>query len=133
MANSCRILVVEDNEDTARSLMMLLELKGHSTTWASNGQSGLEFAENHEYDVALLDLGLPKMDGYELARRLRELGKPLCIIAITGYGDAASRARSAAAGIDTHLLKPTDPLELLKLLDELCLDEVRASAGVQSK
>jgi two-component system CheB/CheR fusion protein len=105
-----RILLVEDNVDAAESLTMLLGIEGHRVLVAHDGSSALKIAEAQAPEIVVLDIGLPDMDGYELARRLRD-SKPMSkalLIAVTGFGQAADRARSAEAGIDHHFVKPID-------------------------
>jgi CheY-like chemotaxis protein len=115
-----RILIVDDYPDAAKSLAMLLSLEGHEVAIAPNGQAALEMAEVEQPDVVLLDIGLPGMDGYEVAKRLRhQSGKRPYIIVITGYCQEAHRRRCAEAGIMLHLLKPVDPELLLRLLHGL--------------
>jgi CheY-like chemotaxis protein len=115
---SLRVLVVEDNEDAATSLGMLLRLYGYEVELASDGPSACQAILASLPDVVLLDIGLPKMDGWEVAKRIREQSvwkRPL-LVAMSGYGTEADRLRSQEAGIDLHLLKPVDPEELRKLL-----------------
>ena len=110
-----RILVVEDNPAIAESMELLLQIEGHEVTLASDGQSALQAAAQFAPEVVLLDIGLPDMDGYELARRLRKLettSKAL-LIAATGYGQPGDRIKSAEAGIDHHMVKPVDVDALL--------------------
>ncbi len=95
-----------------------LGLLGYRTAIANDGPEALRVAQKYEPNVALLDIGLPVMDGYELAQRLRQqYGAPLTLIAITGYGQDADRERSRAAGFDEHLTKPVDFEKLAKLLE----------------
>ncbi|WP_322032836.1 ATP-binding protein [Paraburkholderia sp. J76] len=112
-----RILIVDDNQDAASSLTELLEQWGHTVATAFNGEDGLRKAANFRPDVALLDLGMPGMDGFEAASRLRALpgGAQMKLIAVTGWGQEHDRERTRAAGFDRHLLKPIDfaALELL--------------------
>lgn len=105
-----RVLVVDDQEDVALSMAAMLEMQGHQVRTALNGYDALREAGEFRPDAVLLDIGLPVMDGYEIARRLRALphGKRLRIIAISGYGDATARARGREAGFDAHLIKPVD-------------------------
>jgi CheY-like chemotaxis protein len=113
-----RVLIVEDCEDAAASLALLLRLDGHEVHVAGNGGMALRVAQDWPPDVVLLDIGLPGLDGYEVAKRLRARAagmKPL-LIAITGYGRDEDRRRSAEAGIDLHLLKPADPAGLRQML-----------------
>jgi signal transduction histidine kinase len=115
-----RILVVEDNPDIRESLRMVLDSWGHEVVLAATGSEGVTLAEQARPDVALIDIGLPGMSGYEVAVRIRErapAGQPkLRMIAITGYGQPSDRARALDAGFDAHLLKPVDPDVLQGLL-----------------
>jgi PAS domain S-box-containing protein len=124
--SSHRILIVDDNRDGANSLAMVLRLMGNDTATAYDGQEGLEVAERLRPDVVLLDIGLPKLNGYEAARRIREQpwGKHPVLIAVTGWGQDEDRRRSHDAGFDHHLVKPVDPNDLMKLLSELRADTV---------
>ena len=114
-----RVLVVEDNPDAAETLRDLLDMWGYETLVLGRGDTALEQAGSYQPDVALLDIGLPGMDGYELARRLRqETGLHSTLLAaVTGYGQADDRRRAEEAGFDVHLTKPVDPDELRKLLE----------------
>ncbi len=113
-----RVLVVEDSADTAASLEMLLRLDGHEVLVAGDGPAALRAAHDRPPDVALVDIRLPGMDGFEVARHLQEqvTEKKPFVIAITGYGQEEDRRRSAEAGIDLHLLKPVAPDALRRLL-----------------
>jgi CheY-like chemotaxis protein len=102
-----RILVVDDNDDAALSLKKALERLGYAVAIAHDGPAALRAAAVFEPEIALLDIGLPVMDGYELARRLRALHS-LHLIALSGYGQEADRQRSAEAGFEVHLTKPVD-------------------------
>jgi signal transduction histidine kinase/ActR/RegA family two-component response regulator len=115
-----RILVVDDNVDAADSLAVLLRLMGNDVRTAPDGPAALEVARAYRPDVVLLDLGLPRMSGYDVCRRLREghfANGPL-IVALTGYGQDEDRRRTREAGFDCHLVKPVDPDELWELLTE---------------
>ena len=107
---SSRILVVDDNVDTARGMARLLKLLGHEVAVAHDGPEGIEAARRHRPEFVLLDIGLPGMDGYEVASRLRreECCKDAVIIAVSGYGQEEDRRRSKEAGFDHHLIKPLD-------------------------
>jgi len=112
------VLVVEDDEDTAASLTMLLRLYGHDVEVAVNGPNALRAARTNPPDVVLLDIALPKMDGWQVAEEIRQHhnGKKPLVVAISGYGTQADRLRSQQAGIDLHLVKPVDAHELADLL-----------------
>ena len=116
-----RILVVDDNHDSARTLARLLKMKGHETFTASDGSEAVEAAEAHRPEVILLDIGLPVLNGYEVARTIRERpwGEEVVIVALTGWGQEEDRHRSKEAGIDHHLVKPVDTAALEKILTEL--------------
>lgn len=111
-----RVLIVDDNRDSADSLGTLLELGGHRVEVAYDGEAGLEAAERFAPEVVLLDIGLPRLDGYEVARRLRAERDGLLIVAVTGYGQESARRKSAEAGFDHHLLKPVDLAALRELI-----------------
>jgi CheY-like chemotaxis protein len=124
-----RILVVDDNQDSAESLAMLLQLSGHETQTAHDGLQAVEMAVSFRPDVVLLDLGLPKLNGYDAARRIREQRRDpgLVIVALTGWGQEHDRRRSREAGIDFHLVKPVEYGTVVTLLAELPVD--RGSVG----
>jgi PAS domain S-box-containing protein len=116
-----RVLVVDDNEDSAESLAMLLELEGHETLQAHDGVEAIEAAAHFRPDAILLDVGLPRMNGYEVCRRIREQpwGKDVFLVALTGWGQEEDRRKSEEAGFDTHMVKPPDQETLKKLLAAL--------------
>ena len=116
-----RLMVIDDNKDAAESMSMLFELWGHEVICAYDGRAALETAVKYRPDAVFLDIGLPGMDGYEIAERLRELPESAhtVLVAITGYGQDEDRRRSREAGIDHHLVKPVSPEALHKLLDSL--------------
>jgi CheY-like chemotaxis protein len=120
-AAGLRVLVIEDNQDGARALALLLNLWGHQVRIAHDGLVGLKIAESFQPDVVLSDIGLPGMDGYEVARRLR--GNPALqralFISVTAYGTEAVRRRALASGFDHHLIKPLEPEYLHKLLNDM--------------
>jgi PAS domain S-box-containing protein len=113
-----RVLVVDDNGDAAESLALLLQTIGHETRVAHDGPGALKEAETFGPDVVLLDIGLPGMDGYEVARRLRRLepARSALLVAVTGYGQDEDRRRSKEAGFDHHFVKPVDPATLADVL-----------------
>jgi CheY-like chemotaxis protein len=109
-----RVLIVEDNPDGRDMLQLLLELLGHQVQIAADGVQGVEKALRWHPEVAVIDIGLPRMDGYQVARKIREaLGCDIFLISQTGYGRPEDRARALAAGFDVHLVKPVDPADLL--------------------
>lgn len=116
-----RLLVIDDNKDAAESMSMLFELWGYEVVCAFDGRHALETAAKYQPDAVFLDIGLPGMDGYEIAERLRELpqGTRAVLVAITGYGQDEDRRRSREAGIDHHLVKPVAPEALHELLQSL--------------
>jgi PAS domain S-box-containing protein len=115
-----RILVVDDNADSADSLGRLLGLLGHEARTAYDGESGVAAAGAFRPDVVLMDIGMPRLNGYDAARRIREQpwGKGVVLVALTGWGQEADRRRSQEVGFDAHLVKPVDPAALDKLLAE---------------
>jgi CheY-like chemotaxis protein len=113
-----RILVVEDNGDGRETLRLLLELLGHEVRVAADGIEGLETALEWKPEVAIVDLGLPRLNGFEVARRVRhELGQRMFLITQTGYCQPEDRQAALAAGFDVHLAKPTDPADLIGWLE----------------
>lgn len=118
-AGRLRVLVVEDNHDAAEALTMLLELFGHDATVASDGSKALEAVRNSAFDIALVDIGLPGIDGYEVARRIRLIPKAnaMLLVALTGYGQDSDKQRALSAGFDEHLTKPVKIERLQALLN----------------
>jgi CheY-like chemotaxis protein len=114
----CRMLVVDDNRDGADLMAVLLRLQGHEVEVAHDGYCALEIAARFEPRVVLLDIGLPGLNGYEVAKQLRQMkhSQPQCLIAMTGYGSEEDRQRTEEAGFDHHIVKPIEPAELNKLL-----------------
>ena len=113
-----RVLVADDNRDAADSLAMLLEMNGHQVIRAYDGRSAVELAARHRPEVLLLDIGMPELDGYEVARRIRELpwGADAMLIALTGWGHEQDERRAHAAGFDAHVVKPAKKDVLNQLL-----------------
>jgi PAS domain S-box-containing protein len=126
-----RVLIVDDNTDTAQMLTDLVSLWGHDAARASSGEDALRLAEAFQPHVVLMDIGLPGMDGYEVARRLRRGGgaEPL-LVGITGYGQASDRSRAREAGFDHYLTKPPDPVALQDLLTHDSAAGVTGGASV---
>jgi signal transduction histidine kinase len=116
-----RILLADDNRDALDSLATLLQCDGHEVHTAADGAEALEVAAEHHPDIVLLDIGMPKLDGYEVARRIRAepWGKNAVLIALTGWGQDEDRRRSREVGFDSHLVKPLDPEALSTLLARL--------------
>jgi CheY-like chemotaxis protein len=113
-----RVLVVDDCRDAADSLAMLLRLAGHEVHAAHDGREAVESAGRFRPDVALLDIGMPKLNGYEVARHIRQQpwGRQVVLVAITGWGQEEDKRRAMEAGFDEHLTKPVAPAALEKLL-----------------
>jgi CheY-like chemotaxis protein len=117
------VLVIEDNSDARQTLRALLEHDGHRVDEAIDGASGLAQAEALRPDILLIDIGLPAMDGYEVARRIRaQRGHEPILVAITGYGQPDDRRRAFEAGFDAHLTKPVSPDHLADVLASLSRD-----------
>jgi PAS domain S-box-containing protein len=111
-----RVLIVDDNQDAADSLALVLRFEGHEATVAYSAQAAIETVQSSHPEFVLLDIGLPNMDGYEVARRIRASGASAHIIALTGYGQQEDRKRSADAGFAAHLVKPVDIAKLRSML-----------------
>jgi PAS domain S-box-containing protein len=116
-AARARVLVVDDNADVRDMLELLLEVHGHEVHATGDAESALAEARARPPDIALVDLGLPGIDGHELARRLRAAMPGVRLVAVTGYGQPEDRRRSAEAGFDEHLVKPVDPDRLLRIVE----------------
>ena len=116
-----RILVVDDNRDAAESLAVFLQLDGHSVHTAYDGVEAVEAAESFRPDIVLLDIGMPKLNGFEACRRIRATawGKDMTVIAQTGWGQDEDKRRTQEAGFDGHLVKPVDPVALMKIVAAL--------------
>ena len=113
-----RVLIADDNRDAAESLAMLLQMDGHTVTVVHDGRQALASIEASRPEVALLDIGMPEFDGYEVARRVRldTRIRNMLLIAVTGWGQQSDKARAAAAGFDLHFTKPVEPQMLIELL-----------------
>jgi CheY-like chemotaxis protein len=112
------VLIVEDNADARESLSLFLQLAGHEVDSSEDGPRGLDKLQTFRPEVAVIDVGLPGMDGYAVARAIRERedGTRMCLIALTGYGQAEDQRRALDAGFDIHLTKPIDPAKIQDLL-----------------
>lgn len=115
------MLVVDDNRDSADTMTALLRAWGHEVRTLYDGQSVISIVAEYQPEVVLLDIGLPKINGYELARRLRQSGslRRIVLVAFTGYGQDEDRQRVREAGFDHHLLKPLEPETLEKIIDSV--------------
>jgi DNA-binding response OmpR family regulator len=118
-AQSLRILVIDDNRSVVESLKMLLDLNGNTTHTAYDGLEGLEIAERVRPEIILLDIGLPRIDGWETCRRIRQQswGNQVMVYALTALGQDDDRLKSQQAGFDMHFVKPVDPELLLTVLE----------------
>jgi CheY-like chemotaxis protein len=116
-----RILVVDDNHDSALSLAMMLSIMGHETRTAHDGESAVATAESFLPEVVLLDIGLPKLNGYEVAQRIREnaWGRSMFLIAVTGWGQDEDRQRSSEVGLNVHMVKPVEPVAELRTNEDI--------------
>lgn len=125
-----RILVVDDNRDSAISMGMMLEILGHGVRIAYDGEAAVAAADDFHPDLMLLDIGLPKINGYEVCRQVRQraMGRDVTIIATTGWGQADDKRLSAEAGFDKHLVKPVDPTLLTQILRDVALRRQRQHA-----
>ncbi|HEV8002814.1 MAG TPA: response regulator [Planctomycetaceae bacterium] len=126
-----QVLVVDDNSDAAESLKMLLQLLGAEVQSSKDGLAALEALETYRPSIVLLDIGMPGMDGYEVARRMRQLssGQEATLIALTGWGQEEDRRKSKEAGFDHHLVKPVDFGALQALLASLPGPRLQPSRG----
>jgi len=116
-----RVLVADDNQDAADTLAMLLEIMGHTVRQVPDGEAAVRVAAEFNPQVVLLDIGMPKLNGYEACRQIRALpgGSAMTLVAVTGWGQADDRRRSQEAGFDQHLVKPVDPSALVELIASL--------------
>ena len=120
MTHSARILLVDDNRDAADSLRVLLQVRGAEVRVAYDGNAALEALNHFPADIAILDLGLPGMDGYEVARQIRERAGASCtLIALTGWGQEEDRRNTEATGFSHHLVKPVSIEALQATLESL--------------
>jgi CheY-like chemotaxis protein len=114
------VMLVEDNEDVRALMGELLSSWGHEVRQANTGEGGVDLILKQHPDIAFVDIGLPDMDGYELARRVRARlgGTPLQLVALSGFGQRGDRERALGAGFDHHIAKPASPADLQRLLQE---------------
>ena len=115
-----RILIVDDNEDAREGLGLLLRCAGHEVETSEDASSGLDKLRTFQPEIALIDIGLPGVDGYALARMARQTleAKATCLVALTGYDRAEDRQKALAAGFEAHMAKPIDPDRLYAFLNE---------------
>jgi CheY-like chemotaxis protein len=128
LASKRRLLIADDLRDSADSLAQLLRMMGHDVMTAYDGEEAVKAAAEFQPDLVLLDIGMPKVTGYEACRRIRlaPWGKNMLLVALTGWGQERDRRTAEEAGFDYHLLKPASPAELLKLLATLEKDRTPA-------
>jgi DNA-binding response OmpR family regulator len=121
LAMSLTFLIADDNADAAESLGLLLEMEGHCVYLAHQGKQALEVANQVHPDVAILDIGMPLRDGFEVARQLRRQSwsQSMYIVALTGWGQQEDRRKSKEAGFDEHFTKPLDPMVLVQRVNEI--------------
>ena len=117
--NSFRVLIVDDYPDAAETACMLLTMLGHDCRYATTAKEALLLAGRFEPNVAILDIGLPDLSGFDLARELRKQfrGRPLYLAAVTGWGQPEDRAKAFAAGFNHHVLKPADQQKLMTIIE----------------
>jgi CheY-like chemotaxis protein len=118
-ASGRSVVLIDDSVDSVEALSMLLELEGHSVQVAYDGVAGLALIESVSPDVVLCDIGLPGMNGYEVAQAARRLATVPLLVAITGYGQTDDMARASDSGFDHYLVKPVDPAAVLELLAQV--------------
>ncbi len=128
-----RVLVVDDNHDAADSLAMFLKFLGASVQVAYDGGAAIDMVAKSQPEIVLLDIGMPMLDGYEVARRIRELpeGSDVLLVAMTGWGQEEDKRRTALAGFNHHLVKPVDPVKLQKLLAQYSRKETGAEVTAE--
>ncbi len=113
-----KILVVDDNADAATSLQMMFAMEGCDVVVANDGEEAIKTYEGFHPDIIICDIGLPKIDGYEVARRIRAINEKITLIAITGYGQPSDKKRSSEAGFDAHVVKPVEPCRFKQLVND---------------
>jgi CheY-like chemotaxis protein len=118
-ASTHRVLLVDDNADSTEPLSLLLQTRGHETRISTDGEEAIALADDFRPDCVVLDLGLPRMDGYEVARQLRQrpYGGDIVLVALTGWAGKDIRSKAAEAGFDYHLVKPVNWEELEKIVE----------------
>jgi CheY-like chemotaxis protein len=138
-ARRAQILLVEDDDDSREVLAEVLEEEGYGVVTAADGSIAIDLALSSSFDVAIVDIGLPRVDGYEVARRIRAAphGPRIRLVALTGHSATSHPGASAAVAFDRFLMKPIDPQELLRALEEMTAEtrgeESRSDDGVGSE
>jgi CheY-like chemotaxis protein len=129
-----KVLVVEDNVDSAETLAILLRAYDHEVRTVHDGLQAIEVSERFQPDVILLDLGLPDLDGYDVCRRIRQRprGRNMIIIALSGWGQQKDKDRSAASGFDLHLVKPVEAQTLIEMLSSAPPGQTPSTAALAS-
>jgi CheY-like chemotaxis protein len=129
------ILVVDDNRDAASSLAMLLRSSGHTVLTAHSGEQALELAAREKPNAIVLDIGMPQMNGYEVARQIRKTahGKAVLLVALTGWGQKEDIEKAVTAGFDFHMTKPADPERIERLLENFLQSQVKADTSKESQ
>lgn len=122
------MLIADDHADAAKILAMVMSLEGHGVAVASNGEAALQLAGKIRPDVAILDMGMPAMDGHTLAQRIRasSWGASCLVVALTGFGEAEDKLRARGSGFDVHFTKPLDPSRLVGRITAWQLSRSRA-------
>jgi len=126
-----RILIADDNKDVVESFAIMLQILGHVVFTAVDGVEALEKADQCRPDVIVLDVGMPKLDGYETAKRIRQQpwGGGVLLIAVTGWGNEKDKRKSAESGFNVHLVKPVDALSILNILDQMDQSNAERQSG----
>jgi CheY-like chemotaxis protein/two-component sensor histidine kinase len=121
--SAMRILIVDDNRDAADTLGRLLRIVGHDVRTAYDGEQGVQAANEFRPHAMLLDIGMPKLNGYDACRHIRQepWGKNIVLVAVTGWGQDQDKQKAEEAGFDRHMVKPVEPKRLMRLLEELCV------------
>jgi CheY-like chemotaxis protein len=118
LSQTRRVLIVEDNVDLGEMIQDLLAVAGHRVDWVTSGLEAVEAVRRASPEVVICDIGLPGMDGYQVARALRAQGCGAYLVALTGYAQASDRKRAEEAGFDLHLAKPVEPTTLTEMLEQ---------------
>jgi two-component system, sensor histidine kinase len=117
----CHVVIADDNRDAADTLGMVLEAQGFSVSIAYHGREALDLVKRMQPEVAILDIGMPGVSGYDVARALRDAGSGTLLVAVTGWGSAKDVQRASSAGFDHHFTKPADPKALIALIESRCV------------